>query len=177
MDNLLIKNILKQTNLISYDKKWEKDIIKESIKVGRNNGLDNIVIVFEELAELEQVITKEIRGKGNKFAAIEEVADVVLGMEFINNVYNIDIDTKTNYKKETKKSLFVILKDLVILQNQILKLILEDDIKELKGCCLNIMKDIEIIKEHFQICEEDIIKMKIFKLNRLKERIEKKELI
>lgn len=177
MENSMIEKILQETNPNDYDKDLMLKVVKDSIAFVKNNGLDNVAIAFEELAELEQVITKEIRGKGNKLDAIEEICDVLLGMEFLNAVYGIEIDTSIKYSRTEETSLFVILKQLVVLQEQILDAILLEDIGGLKNACLEVMHSIETLKEYFGINNEDITKMKIFKINRLKERMDNKTLI
>ena len=76
----MIEKILQETNPNDYDKDLMMKVVKDSTAFVKNNGLDNVAIAFEELAELEQVITKEIRGKGNKLDAIEEICDVLLAV-------------------------------------------------------------------------------------------------
>lgn len=177
MENIMIEKILKETNPNDYDVDFLKTVVKDSIAFVKNNGLDNVAIAFEELAELEQVITKEIRGKGNKLDAIEEICDVILGMEFLNEVYKINVDTLARYSKTEETSLFSVLKNLVSLQERILNAILLNDVGGLRNACIEVMHSIETLKEHFGILDDDVTKMKVYKINRLKERINNKTLI
>ena len=73
---------------------WEKKVADNAIKYVKDNGLTNLCIAVEEMAELQQSITKMVRGKGDKAFVTEELADVYLGMRFINKVYNVNINCK-----------------------------------------------------------------------------------
>ena len=50
----------------------------------------SMVIAMEELAELQQAISKGIRGKLNKDNLTEEIADVYIVLDWIEAYYNID---------------------------------------------------------------------------------------
>lgn len=65
--------------------------------------LKNKIIAMEELAELAKEISKDIRGKGDLFGLVEEIADVQFGiylllvekgieLSVINNVINVKLD-------------------------------------------------------------------------------------
>lgn len=54
------------------------------------NGSANLVIAMEECAELQQEISKYLRGKGDKNGLIEEMADVMLSMEWVKIICDID---------------------------------------------------------------------------------------
>lgn len=54
------------------------------------NGSANLVIAMEECAELQQEISKYLRGKGDKLGLIEEIADVMLAMEWVKDICGID---------------------------------------------------------------------------------------
>lgn len=45
------------------------------------------VIVMEELAELQQEISKQLRGCGNDFHLIEEMADVYICLEYLTRIF------------------------------------------------------------------------------------------
>lgn len=65
------------------------------------NGNYNLVIAMEELNELGQQISKVLRGKSDKRHLIEEVADVVIALQYIKQICNIseiEIDKAIQYK-------------------------------------------------------------------------------
>ena len=64
-------------------------------------GTRNLVIVMEELAELQQQISKYLRGKGDMVGLTEELGDVYLSLryvEFICGVNKSDIRKAMNVK-------------------------------------------------------------------------------
>ena len=50
------------------------------------------VVSMEELAELTQQISKQLRGKGDKNHLTEEMADVVICLDMLKRIYNIDTE-------------------------------------------------------------------------------------
>lgn len=68
-----------------------KEIIKKSIDNKDNNEREhrNLIIVMEELAELSQQISKQLRGKGDYYAILEELADVYLAIYYIKDIIGI----------------------------------------------------------------------------------------
>ena len=48
------------------------------------------VVCMEELAELTQQISKQLRGKGDKNHLTEEMADVYICLDMLKKMYNID---------------------------------------------------------------------------------------
>lgn len=56
------------------------------------NGSLNMVVVMEELAELQQEISKMLRNKGSKIGLIEELADVLLAIPYVQDIFNISDD-------------------------------------------------------------------------------------
>ena len=48
-----------------------------------------MIIVMEELAELSQAISKQLRNKGDYYNLIEEMADVIICLQIIKDNYNI----------------------------------------------------------------------------------------
>lgn len=47
---------------------------------------------MEELAELSQQIAKQLRGKGNYYNILEELADVYLGIYYVQDIVGIKND-------------------------------------------------------------------------------------
>lgn len=78
-----------------------KEIVARSLE-RYGNGMQ-LVVCMEELSELTQAISKEIRGKGDRDNTIEEMADVLICIEIIKQVFEItdeDIDSWIKYKQE-----------------------------------------------------------------------------
>lgn len=85
------KEKLEKTKPLS--KKEEKELVDFCINntdYHNFKGDTNLIIATEELAELQQCITKHLRGKGDKLNTTEEVADVLIGIEFIKTIMNLD---------------------------------------------------------------------------------------
>ena len=68
----------------------DSDIIKRSIE---QYGKDvQSTVCMEECAELIQAISKEKRGKSDKDHLAEEMADVIICIEMLKQIYNITED-------------------------------------------------------------------------------------
>ena len=59
-------------------------------------GCKNLIIIMEELAELQQAISKSIRGKEDRTNLIEELGDVYLCIKYVQEIF--DISNKTLVK-------------------------------------------------------------------------------
>ena len=57
----------------------QERILRQNIQ--RNDTVEEIVIIMEELAELSQQVSKKIRGKEDKMHLLEEIADVYICLE------------------------------------------------------------------------------------------------
>ena len=68
------------------------DTINSNIGDGNPRGHRNLIIGVEELAELAQQVSKQIRGKGDRVAIIEESADVLLSIRYIQEIVGITDD-------------------------------------------------------------------------------------
>lgn len=72
---------------------WLMKVLKESIESnlydGNPRGHRNLIIVMEELAELTKEISKHLREKGNLYSILEELADVQLGIYYVQEICNI----------------------------------------------------------------------------------------
>lgn len=76
-----------------------KEIVSRSLEA-YGNGIQ-LVVCMEELSELTQAISKEIRGKDNRNNLVEEMADVLICIEILKQVFEItdeDIDSWIKYK-------------------------------------------------------------------------------
>ena len=76
---------------INYE--WLIKVLKESVESnlydGNPRGHRNLIIVMEELAELTKEISKHLRGKGNLYSILEELADVQLGIYYVQEICKI----------------------------------------------------------------------------------------
>lgn len=80
--------------------KIDKDIITDSIQhYGKNN---QSTVCMEECAELIQAISKAKRGKIDRDNMIEEIADVLICIEMLKQMYMIS-DEKINKWIEKKQ--------------------------------------------------------------------------
>lgn len=52
-------------------------------------GFMNLVIVNEEFAECQQQVSKFMRNKGDHMALLEETADALIGIRYIQQICNI----------------------------------------------------------------------------------------
>ena len=69
-------------------------VISMSVQKGIDEGFGdhgeiNQIIVMEELNELSQQISKYLRHKGSHYALLEEIADVLIGIEYLQMLLNI----------------------------------------------------------------------------------------
>lgn len=79
-----------------YDQKYVDEVIRTSIDSnlsdGQPRGNHNLIIVMEELAELSQEIAKKLRGKEDPTGILEELADVALGVFYLQDICGIGDD-------------------------------------------------------------------------------------
>ena len=78
-----------------------KEIVARSLE-RYGNGIQ-LVVCMEELSELTQAISKEIRGKDYRNNLVEKMADVIICLEILKQVFEItdeDIDSWIKYKQE-----------------------------------------------------------------------------
>ena len=73
----------------------DSNVVKKSIE---HYGTDlQTTVCMEECAELIQAISKMKRGKDNRDNLIEEMADVMICMEILKQVYGISDNEIQNY--------------------------------------------------------------------------------
>ena len=73
----------------------DSNVVQNSIK---HYGSDlQTVVCMEECAELIQAISKMKRGKDNRNNLIEEIADVMICIEILKQVYGISDNEIQNY--------------------------------------------------------------------------------
>jgi hypothetical protein len=90
---------------IYIDDQRKSQILKESIqsnlKDGNPAGHKNLIIVMEELAELTKEVSKELRGKGDRIGILEEMADVQIGIYYLQEIldmYEYQLNKAVNVK-------------------------------------------------------------------------------
>lgn len=85
-----------ETETTDIDMNWIGDVLRKSIESnihdGNPKGHRNLIIVMEELAELAKEISKELRGKGDYINILEELADVQLGIYYVQEICGIETD-------------------------------------------------------------------------------------
>lgn len=78
----------------SIDKEWMLNVLNQSVDSnlpdGNPRGHRNLIIVMEELSELSKEISKELRGKGDNTNILEELADVQLGIYYVQEICKIN---------------------------------------------------------------------------------------
>lgn len=92
--NLFFDNFLKAKSEINKQEILETLIksIESNKDDGNPRGHGNLIIVMEELSELTKEISKWLRGKGDRISMIEELADVNLGIYYIQEICKITDD-------------------------------------------------------------------------------------
>jgi NTP pyrophosphatase (non-canonical NTP hydrolase) len=58
-----------------------------------------MIIAIEELSELQKEISKKLRGTGSNIDLCEEIADVLICLEYIKEYYKLDINTIERFKE------------------------------------------------------------------------------
>jgi hypothetical protein len=70
-----------------YSKKQRKNIIGRSLK--SCNWKTKCTVAMEEFAELQQEVSKHIRGYDDKIGLLEEMADAYICLEFLKSIFHI----------------------------------------------------------------------------------------
>lgn len=60
---------------------------------GFSRGYEQLIIVMEELAELAQEVSKKLRGKGDYYNLLQELADVYICIKTIQEICGVDDDS------------------------------------------------------------------------------------
>lgn len=81
-------------------------IISESVK--RQNRDIKCAVIMEELAELTQQVSKQLRNTGDSYDLVEEMADVYICLEFLKLIFDVDPDMlqkaiDVKLKRETER--------------------------------------------------------------------------
>lgn len=114
MDSIMFSNLMNQLLELNSDYNQvlnsADEILTKNYEIrydGKNfKGYVDTIITIEELAELQQALTKALRGKLNSDNILEEVCDVELSLIIIKKIYNIT-------PKKLNKAKYIKLKRLI----------------------------------------------------------------
>ena len=90
---------------IQFSEKERQRIIRNSIK--KYPWKLKCTVAMEEFAELQQQVSKQIRGYGDKFGLLEEIADAYICLSFLESIFDVKpedlqkaIDVKLQRERE-----------------------------------------------------------------------------
>lgn len=72
---------------IQLSEKERKRIIRNSIK--KYPWKLKCIVAMEEFAELQQQVSKQIRGYGDKLGLLEEIADAYICLSFLESIFDV----------------------------------------------------------------------------------------
>lgn len=72
---------------IELSDKERRHIIRKSVET--QPWRTKCTIAMEEFAELQQQVSKQIRGYDDRIGLLEEMADAYIGLEFLKSIFNI----------------------------------------------------------------------------------------
>lgn len=75
---------------IQLSEKERKRIIRNSIK--KYPWKLKCTVAMEEFAELQQQVSKQIRGYGDKLGLLEEIADTYICLSFLESIFDVKPD-------------------------------------------------------------------------------------
>lgn len=154
----------------------ENITIKKSIDYLKDNTKQMVIIAYEEMSELQQTLTKEMRGKGQRISVLEEYVDVMLGLKYLSAIYDLKLDTYKKYKPAENIDLMKVCHHLSQLQESIYSS-LNGDTSSLRGKCTKVARELTNVKKYFSLTDEEIDKIMLCKVNRLSSRIDNNQLI
>ena len=90
---------------IQLSEKERRRIIRNSIK--KYSWKLKCTVAMEEFAELQQQVSKQIRGYGDKLGLLEEIADAYICLSFLESIFDVKpedlqkaIDVKLQRERE-----------------------------------------------------------------------------
>lgn len=89
---------------IHFEPEQRNDILMKSLK--SMNWKTKATVAIEELAELQQAISKQIRGCGDRTNLLEEMADAMIVMFYIQEIFGIskeELDKAVDVKIERER--------------------------------------------------------------------------
>lgn len=75
---------------IQFSEKERQRIIRNSIK--KYPWKLKCTVAMEEFAELQQQVSKQIRGYGDKLGLLEEIADAYICLSFLESIFDLKPD-------------------------------------------------------------------------------------
>ena len=64
-----------------------ENVLRSALKI--HGCQESMIINMEELSELTQAISKQLRNQGDYYNLVEEIADVIISIHFLKYQYNI----------------------------------------------------------------------------------------
>lgn len=93
---------------LELSEKERRRVLRKSVE--KDSWKTKCTIVMEELAELQQQVSKQIRGYGDETGLLEEMADAYICLNFLESIFDIKpeklqkaIDVKIYRLKENLK--------------------------------------------------------------------------
>ena len=89
---------------IELSEKDRRRIIRKSVETQPQRT--KCTIAMEEFAELQQQVSKQIRGYDDRIGLLEEMADAYIGLEFLKSIFNIseeDMQKAVDVKLERER--------------------------------------------------------------------------
>lgn len=77
-------------NGVQLSEKERQRIIRRSIQ--KYPWKLKCTVAMEEFAELQQQISKQVRGYGDRLGLLEEMADAYICLRFLESIFNVDSD-------------------------------------------------------------------------------------
>lgn len=72
---------------IQLSEKERRRIIRRSLQ--KHSWKTKCTVAMEEFAELQQQISKQVRGYGDRIGLLEEMADAYICLEFLKSIFDI----------------------------------------------------------------------------------------
>lgn len=93
---------------------YKNHIFKKNYETfGRDKCL---IFAIEEMSELQKELTKVLRGEGDQYGVLEEMADVFISMEYIRRAMGFEYDDLI--KAETVKTVNIVDKKFDYMKNK-----------------------------------------------------------
>lgn len=70
-----------------YPRKKRKDVLERVLR--HSNWKTQCTVTMEEFAELQQEVSKQIRGYDDKVGLLEEMADAYICLEYLKSIFHI----------------------------------------------------------------------------------------
>ena len=89
---------------VHFSEKERKQIVRRSLR--KNHWKLKCTVAMEEFAELQQQISKQIRGYGDQLGLLEEMADAYICLNFLESIFNIkpeDLQKAIDVKLERER--------------------------------------------------------------------------